>query len=104
MTHRLTPLRFAALAAALAMLPLAGSAARAFTFETPGSGATNPDGSSKFADPDKQLQNSGRFGAQPGQNGLSVQFGPATSFGGPGRLFQPMGSGSTGSGNKNLPF
>ncbi len=73
MTLGLTHLRLAAVALAVATVSLAGPSARAFTIET--LGATNPDGSAKFADPDDQVKNfSG--GTQPfGQNGPTMQFG-----------------------------
>jgi len=69
----LTHLRFAAVALAFATVSLAGPPARAFTMET--LGATNPDGSAKFADPDDQVKNFGG-GTQPfGPNGPTMQFG-----------------------------
>jgi hypothetical protein len=49
-----------AFAAAIALL-LAQPAARAFTIDN--NSGTNSDGSAKFSDPDKQVQNFGRFGS-----------------------------------------
>ncbi len=74
MTLGLTHLRFAAVALAIATVPLAGAPAWAFTIEN--QGATNSDGSPKFADPDDQVNNFGTGGAQPfGPGGPTVQFG-----------------------------
>lgn len=85
MTLRLTYLHFAAVALAMATFSLAGSSARAFTFED--QSATNADGS-KFADPDDQVKNFGN-GLQLGQGGPLMQFGagPTSRFGGPGAGF-----------------
>jgi len=101
MTLHLTLLRFAAVALAIAAASLAGPPARAFTMET--LGATNPDGSAKFADPDDQVKNFGG-GTQPfGPNGPTMQFGggqsspfshfPGAGFG-PPRFVTPQSSGS----------
>jgi hypothetical protein len=81
MTLRLTHLRFAAVALAIATVPLAAAPARAFTIEN--QGATNSDGSPKFADPDDQVNNFGSGVHMFGRNGPAVQFGaqPRSSFG-----------------------
>jgi hypothetical protein len=69
MMLRSTQLHFAALALAIAAVSLTGPTARAFTMENLNG---NPDGSSRFTDPDNQLNN----GSKPfGQNGPVVQFG-----------------------------
>lgn len=86
MTLRLTRLHFAALVLAIATLSLSGPSARAFTQEN--LNATNPDGSSKFADPDDRVKNYQPFG----QSGPTVQFG-ASAVPGPGPYapFSPYG-------------
>ena len=69
---RLTALHLAAGALAIAAISSTGTSARAFTQEN--LNATNPDGTSRFADPDDRVKNFG--GAQPfGQNGPTVNFG-----------------------------
>jgi len=76
MTMRLTQLCFAA-ALALVVVALTNPSARAFSMEYLG---TNPDGNSRFADPDDQVKNFGR-NAQPfGENGPSVQFGAGQGY------------------------
>jgi hypothetical protein len=68
---RLTHLRFAAAALAIAAVALAGSPARAFTFQSLDGSAS---GSARFADPDDAVKNSGNGGpkfelnAGPGSN------------------------------------
>jgi hypothetical protein len=62
MKIRQTVLLFAAFAFPLGAVALAGPAARAFTVDT--QGLTNFDGSSKFADPDRMVENFG--GPHPG--------------------------------------
>jgi hypothetical protein len=64
--------RLAAAALALGAMALAGTSAQAFTMENL---SGNPDGSSRYVDPDGQVKN----GVMPfGQNGPSVQFGSQT--------------------------
>jgi len=73
MTLRLTQLRFATVALAIAAVSLTAPCARAFTMENL---SANPE--SSFADPDDQVKNFGQGtqGMQPfGQNGPIVQFG-----------------------------
>jgi hypothetical protein len=83
MTLGWTHLRFAAAVVAMATIPLVAPA-RAFTIEN--QGATNPDGSARFADPDDQVRNFGN-GAQPfGPSGPTLQFG--AQQGGP--FFSPF--------------
>lgn len=80
MTFRSTQLHFAALALAIVAVSFTGPAARAFTMENL---SGNPDGGSRFADPDDQVNGQGtrpfgmqgpimHFGAQSGLGGSSV--------------------------------
>jgi hypothetical protein len=80
----LTQLRFAAAALAIAAVAMAGSSARAFTFQTLDGSST---GGSRFADPDDADKNSDR-----GARGPAVQFntGPGPMLGPTGRM-NPMG-------------
>jgi hypothetical protein len=72
MMLRLTQLHFAAVILTIAAIPLTSLPARAFTMENL---SANPNGNSRFADPDDQVKNFGP-GARPfGQNGPIVQFG-----------------------------
>jgi hypothetical protein len=75
-------LQIGAAALVIAALSLTGPSARAFTMENL---SANPDGSSRFADPDDQVKNFGQ-GAQPlGPNGPIVRFGTQ-----PGAQFSPF--------------
>ena len=74
----LTQLRFAAVAMAIAAVAMAGSSARAFTFQSLDGSST---GGARFADPDDADKNSGR-----GARGPAVQFNA-----GPGPMFSPNG-------------
>jgi hypothetical protein len=74
MTLRSTHIYVAAVALAITALSLAGSSARAFTFES----GSNADGSARFADPDDQVNSFGGSGSGVqigGQNGPTLQFG-----------------------------
>jgi len=71
MTMRWMQLCFAA-ALAVATVALTNPSARAFTME---SLSANPDGNSRFADPDDQVKNFGQSAQPFGENGPSVQFG-----------------------------
>jgi hypothetical protein len=77
---RLMQLGFAAAALVIAAVSLAGSPARAFTFESLGG---NSSGGATLADPDDQVKNFGNGGTSLlGPNGPTVQFnaGPASPF------------------------
>ncbi len=82
MTMRWMQLCFAA-ALAVAAVALTNPSARAFTMENL---SANPDGNSRFADPDDQVKNFGQSAQPFGENGPSVQFGagqgPVGGFGG----------------------
>ena len=80
----LMQLRFAAAAMVIAAVAMAGSSARAFTFQSLDGSST---GSARFADPDDTPKNSGR-----GAGGAAVEFnaGPGPSFNPVGRM-NPMG-------------
>ena len=94
MTTRSMQLCFAA-ALAVAALVFSNPAARALTMENL---SANPDGNSRFADPDDQVKNFGQSAQPFGQNGPSVQFGvgegPVSGFRGRPFGFQG-GSGPT---------
>ena len=79
---RLMQLGFAAAALVMAVVSLAGSPARAFTFESLGG---NSSGGATLADPDDQVKNFGNGGTSLlGPNGPTVQFyagqGPVSPF------------------------
>lgn len=61
-----------AVALAVATVALTNPSARAFTMENL---SANPDGNSRFADPDDQVKNFGQSAQPFGENGPSVQFG-----------------------------
>lgn len=61
-----------AVALAVAAVALTNPSARAFTMENL---SANPDGNSRFADPDDQVKNFGQSAQPFGENGPSVQFG-----------------------------
>ncbi len=71
MTTRSTQLWFAA-AVAIVAVGWTSPPARAFTIENL---SANPDGNSRFADPDDQVKNFGQSAQPLGENGPSVQFG-----------------------------
>ena len=73
MTIRLMQLCFAA-ALAIGIAALTSPSAQAFSMETL---SANPDGNSRFADPDDQVKNFGNGGSLLGQSGLSLQSGAA---------------------------
>jgi len=82
MMVRLIQLGFTAAALVIAAVSLAGSPARAFTFETLGGNST---GGATLADPDDQVKNFGNGGTSLlGPNGPTVQFyagqGPVSPF------------------------
>lgn len=76
MTMRSTQLCFAA-ALAIAVVALTSPSARAFTMENL---SANPDGNSRFADPDDQVKNFGQSAQPFGENGPTVQFGAGQGY------------------------
>src|SRR5208283_5513221 len=76
MTMRSTQLGFAA-ALAIVVVALTSPSARAFSMENL---SANPDGNSRFADPDDQVKNFGQSAQPFGESGPTVQFGAGQGF------------------------
>lgn len=76
MTTRSTQLWFAA-AVAIAAVAWTSPSARAFTMENLNA---DPDGNSRFADPDDQVKNFGQSAQPFGENGPTVQFGAGQGY------------------------
>jgi len=88
---RLMQLGFAAAALVMAAVSLAGSPARAFTFESLGG---NSSGGATLADPDDQVKNFGNNGASLlGPNGPTVQFNAGRGLVSPFSPFQGFSPG-----------
>ena len=76
MTMRSTQLGFAA-ALAIVVVALTSLSARAFSMENL---SANPDGNSRFADPDDQVKNFGQSAQPFGESGPTVQFGAGQGY------------------------
>jgi len=76
MTMRSTQLGFAA-ALAIVVVALTSLSARTFTMENL---SANPDGNSRFADPDDQVKNFGQSAQPFGESGPTVQFGAGQGY------------------------